>query len=549
MDSTNSFIKCLAMMAASLAGIDMPELKANFQTSLQQAEPFLRTHKLHRVFATHAKQFMKQRMELDDAAGAALNVDIKPFMPSLLNDVSISQEQLALLKDCLLYMRKDSEPAFKRITANVSLLKDSALSKLFLKPIAGADSAEQAIGDLKTQKGMEAIVFKLLGIKGEPILTLNEMKDLREEEPELIAKYSELRKVFAANYKANLLKFVRMSGKETVDVKVAAKYLKALGCNYIPPGFVGSINEKGVLFTTAGKQIAGMLIGEVGMNPKYDPKTDNTYVCYLVTNPTQQLRTMEFISGNKRKTFDKVNKFMDEAEQHRKKWVADVDSLDTKIATIAAMVEAIYQTQARIGGTSTNADNEDRYGMSTVLVKHLKIDSKGLDVSYVGKKGTMQHHYLKANSTLNRKIIAIIKNCVKGKKPDDLVFTYRSVAANGTATIKRLDGTVVNKYLKSIGVGLSIHKFRHIAGTKLALEILKTSHFKRGDSATTQAGVEAWLKQAFLPIGVMLHHRSGSGEKQKDTSGTAIASYVDPTVMKDFFTDLGLRVPKWVPKA
>jgi hypothetical protein len=64
----------------------------------------------------------------------------------------------------------------------------------------------------------------------------------------------------------------------------------------------------------------------------------------------------------------------------------------------------------------------------------------------------------------------------------------------------------------------------------------------------TQASAEKWVKEECIKIGELLHHRSGSGDKQKTTGATAIAAYISPDVVKKFFTDWGLHIPKWVPE-
>lgn len=533
-----SFTKCLAVMALSLTGKDVLHLKGQYMGWATAAQPFLKKFSILRDFKVVSDAFLKSKMEFTEDMGSDASARMKAAVAAFQRDTTISQEQLAMLKDCLLYFRKDSQPAWNRITRNIYAVTGD--TKLAAEFVPGDTEEDETIGDKSTETAMMKIVATITGRKNDPVMTLNEMRDARETHLKLIERYSELRKVFAANYKKALFKFIRSSGKPVVDVKVARKYLDALGCNYIPKGFVGGIDEQGRLYTTAGKVLAGMLIGEVVMNPRYDAAKDNTYVCSLVGGRAQRLRTAAFLAGNKSARFDKVTDFMGNVDKFRTKWVKDLDSLDARVQTIAAIVEAIYQTQARIGGDSTNKDGEDRYGMSTLLVKQLIPINKGFEFRYTGKKGTEQHHILIGNTPSNRKVIAIIKNLIKGKKPDDVVFTNRS---------KPLGAAPVNAYLKSLGVptGITIHKFRHLAGTKLALQILKTSPFKKSEHPS-QASVEKWIKEEMKQVGEMLHHRVGTGDAQKLTGMTAINAYIDPKTLATFFNDLGLRTPKWVPK-
>lgn len=527
-----AYMKSLAVLGLSLAGNDVSDFETKFKQWAVDAEPFVAKLNVLRKWKMHVARFLKSGMELYEEEAAEFSADFKDAVKKIVNITEVPQEHLAFIRDVNLYLRKDSAPAWSRIAKNVAMLNEPKLAIAFLPDEDGEDSP-----DLNVQNAMKTLVKKLTGRSNDAILTLNEMRDFRETNEKDIAKYSELRKEFVAQYKNALLRFVRSSGKETVDVAVAAKFLSAKGCNYIPKGFVGKIDELGRLYTSAGIQIAGMLIGEVKMNPKYDPKLDNTYVCYLASNPSQQLRTVAFNAKNKAIRFEKVNNFIDKVDDHRKSWVDDLRSLDEKKVITAAMVETIYQTQARIGGDSTNMEGEDRYGMSTLLMKHVKVlPNGGIHFKYPGKKGTVQEHELKPQSVVTKRVITILKGLMKNKKADDHVFTYRG---------KPLNGGDVNRYLRSLGIDVSIHKFRHLAGTKLAMQILKRSTFKKG---ATQAQVEKWVKEEFKEIGTMLHHRSGTGEKEKVVSSTAIAAYVDPALLKNYFAGLGLRVPKWVPK-
>ena len=536
------FIKCLSVMVLSLTEVDVLSFRSKYQQWVQEAQPFLKKFGILRDFTTVSNQFIKSKMEFTEPMANEIASRLKPAEPDFKKDVSITHEQLAMIKDCLLFCRRDSSPAWNRIAKNVfAVTADNDLAAAF---VDGDDDdtgdVDSGLGDKSTERKMAAIVAKLTGRKGDPILTLNETRDFRETHEKLITQYSELRKVFVSNYKRALFKFVRTSRKPYVDVKIARKYLDSMGCNYIPKGFVGNIDEQCRLYTSAGKKISGMLIGTVVMNPKYNPKTDNTYVCSLKDNAGQALRTEDFLKSRKTHRFEVVKDFAEDVDKYRNKWLKDLNSLDSKTQAIAAMVEAIYQTQARIGGNSTNKDGEDRYGMSTLLVKQCKANGNGYEFDYVGKKGTEQHHVIHGTTPTNRKVIAIIKSMMKGKKPNDVLFTNRG---------SPLRGQIVNAYLKTLGVpeGVTIHKFRHLAGTKLALAILKKSPFKKSQQPT-QTNVEKWIKEEMKQVGEMLHHRTGSGENQKTTGMTAINAYIAPEVLHEFFNDLGLRVPKWVPK-
>lgn len=536
--SVDAFIKALSIKALSLASIDVLSMRKNYDQYVAEATEFLEQLGIKKTFAKEVKNFINAKMEFTEDDGAYLNSLIKEKLPKILSNTDISQERVALIKDLNLFFKKDSAPAWARINKNISLLRDSQLTSFFNN---ADEDKEQETGsskiDLSLQKNMAKIVEKLTGRKNDHVLTLNEMRDFRESNPKDMEKYSELRKEFVPKYRNYLLRFVRNSGKDLVKVEVASKYLEAMGANYIPKGFQGYIDEKGTLYTTEKKQIQGNLIGEVTMNPKYDPKADNTYVCYLKSGPTQRLRTVAFLSGNRKERFEKVQNFVENIDKHRKDWTADLSSIDPKKRLMATIVETIYYTHARIGGEGNETDGKSTYGISTVLVKHLKKKNGALYFDYPGKKGTMQHHVIKPDGIVTRKLIKIIDDQIANKGKEERVFTHMG---------KPIKDSEVRAYIKALGITASIHKFRHAEGTKMAEAIIKTSPFKKGE--VSQAAAEKWLKEAAKKIGEVLHHRSGSGDKEKVVGTTALAAYVDPSVTKKYFSNLGLRVPKWVPK-
>ena len=531
MDGLVSFLKCLTVMDLSLAMKDVSRLAQSYTRWEGEAAGFMKSHKVFQAFTKVSNSFRRSKWEFTEDHGDELGAALKAALPSFVADQDISHAHLAMFKDLSLFMRKDSGPAWDRINKNVSMLGDNELAAMFL------DADTKDVADMSTVQAMEKIVYALTKRKNDPILTVNEMRDGKASNPKLIERYSELRKAFKANYLKSLMKFVRLSGKPLVDVARAKAYLEAMGCNYLPVGFVGKVDEQGKLYTTAGKALKGTMFGRMQMNPAYDPKTDNTYYCKLVGDMRGELRTVEFLKGNKAERYDLVDDFSDNIEHHRKNWLKGIDSLDPLTQEAACIVEIIHLTQARIGGLNNENDGQPTFGISTLQVRHARITPQGLEMKYPGKKGTMQHHIIRPDSTINRKIIKLVKQYMAGKDRTARIFTV------GGRPIKPRE---VNNYLKSIGVSVTVHKFRHAAATKTAKEMLAKSPFS-AKNKPTQAQAERWIKEEAIKIGTMLHHRTGSGDKQRTTSSTAIASYINPTVLKAWFVKLGLRAPKWLP--
>ena len=526
-----SFLKCLTVMDLSLAMKDVSRLAQSYTRWEGEAAQFMKDHKVFQTFTKVSNSFRRSRWEFTEGHGDELAAALKTALPAFVADQEISHAHLAMFKDLSLFMRKDSGPAWERINRNVSMLGDNELAAMFL------DEDTKDIADMSTVQAMEKIVYALTKRKKDPILTINEMRDGKEANPKLIERYSELRKAFKANYLKSLMKFVRLSGKPLVDVARAKAYLEAMGCNYLPVGFVGKVDEQGKLYTSAGKALKGTMFGRMQMNPSYDPKTDNTYYCKLVGDMRGELRTVEFLKGNKAERFSLVDDFSDNIERHRKNWLKDLDSLEPLTQQAACIVEIIHLTQARIGGDKNENDGKPTYGVSVLQARQVRLTSQGLEMRYPGKKGTIQHHVIRPDTVTNRKVIKLVKQYMAGKERTAKIFTV------GGRPIKPRE---VNKYLKSLGVKITVHKFRHAAATKTAKEMLAKSPIG-AKNKPTQAQAERWIKEEAIKIGTMLHHRTGSGDKQKTTSSTAIASYIHPDVLKAWFVKLGLRAPTWLP--
>ena len=104
----------------------------------------------------------------------------------------------------------------------------------------------------------------------------------------------------------------------------------------------------------------------------------------------------------------------------------------------------------------------------------------------------------------------------------------------------------INRYMQSIGFpkGFTVHKLRTARGTEMAISILKSCPYKKGDG-TKDTVIHKWLENELLKIGEELGHMSGD----KITSSTAIQNYISPEILADFYNKLGVRPSAKVQKA
>ena len=533
--ASSSAVAAMAIVVRSVSsGSPQTAYKQMLSKYVTGARPFFREFGVWEDIYAQFKIFAKT-MSANEAVAAEFAALLKGIAPDVQADTTVTRDQLALLKDTRLFLEKGSEPALKRITANISKLGLADVNALF----AGDSDDEEEVGGagVKEQADvMRAIVKKLTKRSNDPVLTLNEIRQFKDSHLKLITEYAAARKVFVETYKKSLRAFVRSSGKTVVPVEAARKALAKVDADYIPKGFVGGIDDTGRLYTTEGKLIQGMLIGTVVMNPKYDPKADNTYVCSLLGAHTQRLRTVDFVRGNKEKKFDHVVEAGKKLAAARKKWGAALKSKDATEKLAATVTELIYQTQGRIGGEGNEASGEATYGLSTVLKKHLKVTATSIKFAYPGKKGTPQKHEItNTGDAVQKALFANVKAYyAAAPRPSSSVF---AITPGG----KHIPATKVNALIKSTGLPITAHAFRHIRGNAIAAEQISKCPLKKGTA--TQAQAEKWYKEAMKAVGEALHHQNAG----KVVGTTAITSYISPKVSQDFFKSLGLRVPAWVP--
>ena len=518
------------------------KLDARYASYLTEgSKALLRKWGISTAFAAAHRTFKAEGWRFDEDSAAELSKAIGKALPKIKADVAnVSAAQLTYLTKIRTYLNKDSAPAWKYIVNNVKVIGDNGVATVFVDMID--DVAPDTVGsaEIDTTR-MRRIVKRLTG-RNEAIITPIELSTHNEDNPKLVAEYRALFKALNDKFKVELRKFVRSSGKDKVSVDLAAKHLEAKGCNALPKGFKGFVGEDNKYYTSTGHLIGGAIVGTVVMNPNYDPKKDNTYVCSSVgvgrVGRPQAWRTLNFVHDNQIKRFAAVKEAAQDVTKFRRKWAADLTKDGTKEQVLAALVETAHTTLARIGGLNNKTETgEPTYGLSTLLAQHVKVDAKGAHFDYAGKKGTGQAATLYPRDPTMKRAINVIRELKADTGRNDHLFTYDG---------KRITAREANLYMRSLGMPqkFTIHKFRHLAGTNMFGEIIAKAPFKKGDPKTTQAAVEKWYRAAMIPIGKALHHRTG----EKVTGMTAVGAYIDLTPQRDFFKDLGLREPTFLAK-
>lgn len=462
---------------------------------------------------------------------------VKQTAEDIYNNSEVPNAYISILKDLGLYLRNQSEPAYKRIIKGISSLNDNNVNKMFIQKIDVKQDSQ--INQLKK------IVKKLTG-KEDVKIDAATAKKVKAKNEDLYKEYLKLRRETLETYKKTLANIIRSSGKPYLEVNKVLKLLKQKGIEVhtIPRGFEGFVGDDGSLYTTAGKHITGVPLGSVVMNPSYNPKTDNGYVFSSDGDGTfatsQRYYTDDYKQRARKVKYEKAQKFSGKLDTIRNKWLSALKRWTGDAISVAAlMLEIAYRTSARIGGRGMTA-GKATYGLSTWQPRHLTIKPNEITIKYQGKKGMNQKHIIKADDNISKLIIKHIKELVEDKDKKDFVFTDDKG--------RHVSAVVVNQYLKSLGSPVTVHKLRTAAGTSLMQTLLDNSKWKKKKEINDRE-LEKWVKEQAIQVGKKLGHQSTTPDgKTKIVGTTAINNYINPQVIKNFYDDLGKHYPRWLEK-
>jgi DNA topoisomerase IB len=283
------------------------------------------------------------------------------------------------------------------------------------------------------------------------------------------------------------------------------------------------------------------------MNPNYDPQKDDQFV-FTTINPegkrSQHVYTEAYNKKGTQKKFEKVANLSEQVDKARAQWMAWVKKPDSKDPRVVAstILEILYQFSARIGSLGNAARGESTFGIGTLQVKHVFPQGNGgINLIYKGKDGVRQVHKIQPKSMESKLLVRHITEQMENKAPTDRLWTY-----DWNGRTRPMTGQLVNKWFRRSGVAVTVHKLRHVKGTALFKELLAENNAKIFERKVpmTQGEADAMLKAMATKVGAILGHVRGVGEGQKVTGGTALAAYIDPSVVIDYYQRLNLRPPR-----
>jgi DNA topoisomerase IB len=542
-----ALIACLATITLDINSNSITEFRNSYRTWSDNARSFASRFGFSKELKAVSTRVIKgEDIYGDDEDVIALGKAIRAAKNEIYADTRISREVTKLIQAGARCLVRDDESAWNYLMKNISHIKETRLTSVFLtdddEPIQidglGADTASQEM-----KRAYQALMGN--APKSGYFVSPIQIPELRQSKPKQFEEYSRLAKVLNRETKRLVYRIVRQSGKAMLPVDEVSKALDKAGIMHnMPRGFIGGqIDENMKFYTAEGRQLDKAPAGAVKMNPNYDPAQDNTYVLYVLGYGDRvgaaRVRTTTMNTANKAKRHAAVSEFIENEDKVRAKWLKDLKRKGTKEQLMAMMVELLFVTSARIGGPGNKSSGEKTYGLTTLTKEHVGIKGQFLLFNYTGKKLASQAASYPLGSVEGKLIAEIMKKKLADLEPGELVFTFRG---------KPILRQAVSKYLKSLGTKMQPHSFRRSTGTKMALQILANSPFtnkgKNGEPIK-ESEVNRWFKKEMEKIGEALHHRNG----EKVTGMTAVKSYIDPTVISNFYESLNLRVPNFVPKA
>jgi len=431
-----------------------------------------------------------------------------------------------LIFDCASYMIRGTDSALVRIGKAVSHFQDPNLGRMFLTSVADQ-------GDILTK--LKTIVRRMVKRDGLEI-DADERKVLKVKKPDLLKQYNKLRRDLNAVPKDFVSSYIRQTGNSLVAIHEVIDQLHKAGIKHhsIPRGFKGYLDDTLSFYTEAKLKLNGVPAGEVLMNPSYDPKKDNGYVCQAkapMAKDYSRIYTVKFKSDSTKKKFDAVGNLSTKVSSIRAKWLSDLRKGTAERAAVLAMCcELIYLTSARIGSTKGSTAGEKTYGFTSLIVGHYKKKGKARLLEYKGKKSQTQRHTIPDNPLSSKICIEYLDEMVIGKKRADRLITFRG---------RPVSPKSINDYLRTLGVpeGVTIHKFRTLRGTMIARKAIDRSPFKNRTKQPTQKQVNDWLKKSLEKVAKELGHFNNG----KLTVNTAIQNYIDPSILEEFYEEAGVR--------
>jgi DNA topoisomerase-1 len=145
-----------------------------------------------------------------------------------------------------------------------------------------------------------------------------------------------------------------------------------------------------------------------------------------------------------------------------KKYIANRNMSENKM--IAIIIKIISVCYFRIGNIKYQK-LYGSYGISTILKKHVKINSNNITIKFIGKKGVLNECII-----TDKELITQISNLLKNKKMSDKVFSYYDTNIKTDIIVK---ATTINNWLKTYNKTFTSKMFRTFDTNVLFIEYMR----------------------------------------------------------------------------
>jgi hypothetical protein len=483
----------------------------------KQAKDFLKKYKADELIDNFYINIITKK-----PADKTLPLFIKKIKADLQKNLQIQTFELNLLMDSVSLLLTDSSAALNRIDRTISYLDDLAF--LGDKQSSRVDYSQTDLLKLRDQL-MNQMGFNLEDKDGRGNIPVNLVDRYRTHPlyPEYLKVLKDLRDV----YKAALKETVRSSGRSTPKITDVLAALSSRGVTYHNLVYTsGLVDEMGNLYTPTGNKIAGFPAPFIRLNPKYDPKLDNTYVFQsraLETMDFQKHYTENYLKGKKTKKFSDLDQVLTSALKARLTWRSHLKKRDPRYYSLALLSELAYITSFRVGVPGGETKGERTFGLLTLKPDHFKRKAGGVLVQFRGKHGVI-NRYLIRTTKENKLLLDALRTL------NDPLWTF-----NG----KPVTYYTFVKYLDLCGYKGKPHGLRYIRGTNMARKLMAAA-----PSFNLVREAEVWFVDNVAKlVAEELQHYKQSGEPLWSTT---VKNYIDPQIIYDWFTSFGFRPPKWV---
>lgn len=501
-------------------------------------------------------------VDLIKEAGRGKNVELRLIglgIKHMMDDIGdyFPEATVPTIKAFGKFFRNGSEPAFR--------VMQKASGITVFDPWIRQNFRAKEVNTGTVESRLKALVLDIAGRPDSMELNRQETLNLRTEDKKKYKEYMTLKKQVEDSWKKVAENFIRESGRDTVPVKEVTDYLDEVELtgykDAIVPGFTGNWNALLEMCATDGERLNVPYLNpatyvRILMNPRFKP---GEYYCIGVQhNPDggdKYIYRVKDRLEKKAKKFSRISALSQYIDSVRGTWLHGLANFKhaDPYSSVAVLLELAYQFSPRTGTEGTETAGESTFGLSTLRVKHVTlVRGKSVVFKYPGKDGILHANRLVGNDDSSRKVINALEKMLRGKGPEDRVFTYQEYDGEEKPIQPRFINNVLTKLANANFslAGASNHRvtfkdFRTMKGTNLFVTLADKA--LEGKEIKSVEELNHIINEVATDVGVELKHVRFSGDGEPEpTPKTALASYIDPSAQAELYERYNLPKPAFL---